>query len=92
MDEASGGAGQSSDPALANRTCGCTARHSVLEPSEPMGDLDATAVWAAKDEEFFICEGAPHAFNADYRPSYRKEAAEDGWRRILAFFKRHGMA
>ncbi len=37
-------------------------------------------------------EGAPHAFNADYRPRYRKEAAEDGWRRMLAFFKRHRMA
>jgi len=33
-----------------------------------------------------------HAFNADYRPSYRKEAAEDGWRRMLAFFKRHGVS
>jgi carboxymethylenebutenolidase len=35
---------------------------------------------------------APHAFFADYRPSYRKEAAEDGWRRLLAWFKRHGVA
>jgi carboxymethylenebutenolidase len=25
---------------------------------------------------------APHAFFADYRPSYRKEAAEDGWKRL----------
>jgi carboxymethylenebutenolidase len=39
-----------------------------------------------------IYEGAPHAFNADYRSSYRKEAAEDGWRRMLAFFKGHGVA
>jgi carboxymethylenebutenolidase len=34
----------------------------------------------------------PHAFYADYRPSYRKEAAEDGWRRLLAWFKEHGVA
>lgn len=34
----------------------------------------------------------PHAFHADYRPSYRKEAAEDGWRRMLDWFKRNGVA
>ena len=52
----------------------------------------AATAGKAKDEEFFIYEGTPHAFNADYRPSYRKEAADDGWRRMLAFFKRHGVA
>jgi carboxymethylenebutenolidase len=35
---------------------------------------------------------APHAFHADYRPSYRKEAAEDGFKRALAWFKIHGVA
>ncbi len=35
---------------------------------------------------------APHGFHADYRPSYRKEAAEDGWKRMLAWFKKHGVA
>ena len=39
-----------------------------------------------------VYEGAPHAFNADYRPSYRKEAAEDGWKRMLAWFKKNGVA
>jgi carboxymethylenebutenolidase len=34
---------------------------------------------------------APHAFNADYRPSYRKEPAEDGWRRLLAWLKANGV-
>ncbi len=33
----------------------------------------------------------PHAFHADYRASYRKEAAEDGWKRALAWFKSHGV-
>src|SRR2546428_143847 len=37
-------------------------------------------------------EGMPHGFNADYRPSYRKEAAADGWKRMLAWFKRNGVA
>ena len=39
-----------------------------------------------------VYEGMPHAFNADYRPSYRKEAAEDGWKRMLAWFKKNGVA
>ena len=47
---------------------------------------------AAKASEFVIYPDAPHAFHADYRPSYRKEAAEDGWKRALAWFKAHGVA
>ena len=35
---------------------------------------------AKKTAEFKIYPGAPHGFHADYRPSYRKEAAEDGWK------------
>jgi len=35
---------------------------------------------------------APHGFNADYRPSYRKDAAEDGWKRMMAWFKENGAA
>jgi carboxymethylenebutenolidase len=35
---------------------------------------------------------APHAFYADYRPSYRKEAAEDGWKRMQAWFRKYGVA
>ena len=42
--------------------------------------------------QIHVYEGMPHAFNADYRPSYRKEAAEDGWKRMLAWFKKHGVA
>ena len=34
---------------------------------------------------------APHAFFADYRPSYRKEAAEDGWKRLAEWLSTHGM-
>jgi carboxymethylenebutenolidase len=34
---------------------------------------------------------APHGFFADYRPSYRKAAATDGWDRMLAWFSRHGV-
>jgi carboxymethylenebutenolidase len=42
--------------------------------------------------EIKVYDGAPHAFYADYRPSYRKEAAEDGWKRMQGWFKQHGLA
>jgi len=47
---------------------------------------------AAKVSEFVVYPDAPHAFHADYRPSFRKEPAEDGWKRALAWFKQHGVA
>ena len=47
---------------------------------------------AAKRSQFVVYPGAPHAFHADYRPSYRKDAAEDGWKRCVAWFKANGVA
>ena len=47
---------------------------------------------AAKGSRFVVYPDAPHAFHADYRPSYRPRAAEDGWGRMLAWFKSHGVA
>ncbi len=47
---------------------------------------------ASQASQFVVYPEAPHAFHADYRPSYRKEAADDGWRRCLAWLKAHGAA
>ena len=47
---------------------------------------------AAKATEFVVYPDAGHAFHADYRPSYRKDAAEDGFARALAWFKAKGVA
>jgi len=44
-----------------------------------------------KPAEFKIYPDAPHAFHADYRASYRKEAAEDGWNQMQGWFKKHGV-
>ena len=44
---------------------------------------------AAKSSEFIIFNDAPHAFHADYRPSYREEAAREGWKKALAWFEKH---
>jgi carboxymethylenebutenolidase len=46
---------------------------------------------AAQASEIHVYEGMPHAFNADYRATYRKDAADDGWKRMLAWFKKHGV-
>ena len=47
---------------------------------------------AATRSQFVVYPGAPHAFHADYRPSYRKDAAEDSWKRCVAWFKANGVA
>ncbi|MCU0940366.1 MAG: dienelactone hydrolase family protein [Burkholderiaceae bacterium] len=39
--------------------------------------------------QLVLYKDAPHAFHADYRPSYRKEAADDGWKRAVAWFNSH---
>ena len=61
----------------------------------PVPDVQAAAAKAkaaGKTVEIVVFPDAPHGFHADYRPSYRKEAAEDGWRRMLAWFKQSGAA
>ena len=44
---------------------------------------------AGKTFEIKIYPGAPHGFHADYRPSYRKDAAEDAWNQMIAWFKKY---
>ncbi|MBI4381600.1 MAG: dienelactone hydrolase family protein [candidate division NC10 bacterium] len=45
---------------------------------------------AGSRSEIIVYPNTPHAFHADYRPSYRKEQAEDGWKRLQGWFKKHG--
>ena len=47
---------------------------------------------AGNPSEIIVYPDAQHGFFADIRPSYRKEAAEDGWKRLLAWFKKYGAA
>ena len=44
---------------------------------------------AGKTAEFKIYPAAPHGFHADYRPSYRQEAAEDGWKQMQAWLTKY---
>ncbi len=53
--------------------------------------LAASGRSASTASKILVYENAGHAFHADYRPSYRKEEAEDGWRRLLDWFKQNGV-
>lgn len=60
----------------------------------PLEDVDAMGDALKKaggKSQIHVYPDAPHAFHADYRPTYRKEAAEDGWQRLQAWFKQHGV-
>jgi carboxymethylenebutenolidase len=58
---------------------------------EQVNDMQAALKAAGKTAEFHIYPGAPHGFVADYRPSYRKEAAEDAWNQMIAWFKKYNI-
>jgi carboxymethylenebutenolidase len=53
--------------------------------------LKAALAANKKTAEFKLYPDAPHGFHADYRASYRKEAAEDGWRQMQTWFKKYGV-
>ena len=63
-----------------------------LDSVEKMKAALAGGNAASKASKFVVYPDAPHAFHADYRPSYRKEAADDGWKRALEWFKANGVA
>jgi carboxymethylenebutenolidase len=60
----------------------------------PLADVEkmrAALVAAGKPSEIVVFPDAPHAFLADYRPSYRPQEAADAWAQCLAWFRRHGV-
>jgi len=58
-------------------------------PVADVKEMEASLKAAGKTAEFVLYPGAPHAFFADYRPSYRAEAAKDAWTRCLAWFNKY---
>ncbi len=53
--------------------------------------LSKSANPAALASSIHVYPDAPHAFHADYRPSFRPEPAQDGWKRMQAWFRQHGL-
>jgi len=56
---------------------------------EHVKDMESRLKAAGKTAEFHIFPGAPHGFHADYRPSYRKEQAEEAWNEMIGWFKKY---
>ena len=65
---------------------------TVNQMKDALAEAGAKGNKAAAASEFVVYPQAPHAFHADYRPSYRKDAADDGFKRALEWFKSHGVA
>jgi len=61
-------------------------------PVESVERMRAACKAANKTCEIVVYPDTPHGFNADYRPSYRAEQAKEGWTKMLAWFKEHGVA
>jgi carboxymethylenebutenolidase len=60
-------------------------------PLAQVEQMRAALKAAGKPSEIVIYPDAGHGFNADYRPSYNAQAARDGWKRMQAWFKDHGV-
>jgi carboxymethylenebutenolidase len=61
-------------------------------PNESVDKMRAALKAAGNPSEIITYPDTPHAFGADYRPSYRKEQAMDGWKRMQEWMKKYGVA
>jgi len=78
-------AGQIKTPILA--LYGAADAGIPVEVAEKM--RDALKAGGNTRSETVIYPDMPHAFHADYRPNYRKAAAEDSWKRMSEWFARY---
>ena len=67
---------------------------AIVQPTEETIDQMRAKLAAVNDpSEIIVYPGTTHGFHADYRAAlYHREAAEDGWRRMLAWFEKYGVA
>jgi carboxymethylenebutenolidase len=61
-------------------------------PTESVEQMRTALQAAGNPSQIVLYPDTPHGFNADYRPSYRKEQAQDGWKRLQEWFKKYGAA
>lgn len=61
-------------------------------PSQTVEQMRQAVKAAKQPSEIIVYPDAPHGFNADYRDSYRKQPATDGWQRMVDWFKAHDVA
>lgn len=61
-------------------------------PNNTVEQMQAALKDAKKPSEIVLYPDTPHGFHADYRPTYRKQQAQEGWQKLLAWFKKNGVA
>jgi carboxymethylenebutenolidase len=61
-------------------------------PNDTVEQMQKALKDAGKPSEIKLYPNTPHGFHADYRPSYRKEQAQDGWKLLIEWFKKNGAA
>lgn len=61
-------------------------------PLESIEKMREALKAAHSPSEIVVYPNAGHGFNADYRPSYNKDAAKDGWKRLQEWFRKYGAA
>ena len=71
-------------------TCAMQMHFGEKDEGIPMDVVDAIKA-KQPQAEIYVYPDAPHGFHADYRPSYRQQAAEDGWNHAVAWFRRYGV-
>ena len=60
-------------------------------PNDTVEQMKTALKGAKKPSEIVLYPDTPHGFHADYRPTYRQAAADDGWKRLREWFKQHGV-
>ena len=61
-------------------------------PNETVEQMQKALQAAKFTSQIVLYPDTPHGFHADYRPSYRKDQAQDGWKRLQEWFKKAGVA
>ena len=61
-------------------------------PPETVEKMRDALKAAASTSEIIVYADTPHGFHADYRPSYRPGEANDGWKRLMLWFRQYGVA
>jgi carboxymethylenebutenolidase len=61
-------------------------------PNDTVEKMQAALKEAKQPSEIILYPDTPHGFHADYRPTYRQEQAADGWKRLVAWLKDHGVS
>jgi carboxymethylenebutenolidase len=61
-------------------------------PNDTVEQMQKALHAAKSPSQIVLYPDTPHGFHADYRPSYRKDQAQEGWKRLQEWFKKYGVA